>query len=155
MSPPQSPDAPHFDAPSPRRITGLVEPGVQNAQIWLDRFNSSYARKLGMAVFPGSLNIRLPRPFDWTDVEYAAHLIHFDRSEYGGERDILLLPCRLANLEGHPAYLWTTTTPRTGDDQYLVEIITDLSLRATYGLRDGDQVIVDIVRRSQGEPSQR
>jgi CTP-dependent riboflavin kinase len=134
-------------------ITGLVESGTGNANIWLGTFNAAYARKLGMAVFPGSLNLRLPHPFDWTNNRYAEHLIRFDRTEYGGERDILFLACRLASLKGHPAYLWTTTTPRAGDARYIIEIVTNVSLRVTYGLKDGDHLTVDLVQRVSGHPT--
>jgi CTP-dependent riboflavin kinase len=49
-------------------------------------------------------------------------------------------------LNNHPGFLWTTTTPRTGADVSLVELITDIPLRETFGLRDGDVVTVDIVQ---------
>lgn len=126
----------------PQHLVGMVEAGAQNASIWLTRFNAAYARKLGMPVFPGSLNLRLPHAFDWTDPRYEPALIRFDRSEYGGERDILFLPCRLETLDGRPAFLWTTTTPRQGAGQTLVEIVADVPLRTTFGLKDGDLVTV-------------
>ena len=126
----------------PERLVGTVEAGTQNASIWLTRFNAAYARKLGMPVFPGSLNLRLPHAFDWTHPRYAASLIRFDRSEYGGERDILFLPCRLETLDGRAAFLWTTTTPRQGAAQTLVEIVADIPLRVTFGLKDGDLLAV-------------
>lgn len=129
----------------PERPVGTVEAGSQNANIWLTRFNAAYVRKLGLAVFPGSLNLRLPHPFDWTDPRYKPALIRFDRSEYGGERDILFLPCRLETLKDRPAFLWTTTTPRQGADRNLVEIVADIPLRATFGLKDGDLLAVDLV----------
>ena len=127
------------------RLIGHVEAGTQNARLWLTRFNAAYTRKLGMPVFPGSLNLRLPQVFDWTDPRYGPALIRFDRSEYGGERDILLLPCRLETLNRHPAFLWTTTTPRQGTARYVVEIVADIPLRDTFGLRDGDVVAVELV----------
>jgi len=129
----------------PERLVGHVEAGAQNAGLWLTRFNAAYARKLGMPVFPGSLNLRLPQVFDWTNPRYGPVLIRFDRSEYGGERDVLFLPCRLETLNRHPAFLWTTTTPRTGAALYLVEIVADISLRDTFGLHDGDVLAVELV----------
>ena len=93
---------------------------------------------------PERLILRLPHVFDWTNPRYAAALIRFDRSEYGGERDILLLPCRLETLNRHPAFLWTTTTPRQGAARYVVEIVADISLRDTFGLKDGDVLAVEL-----------
>jgi hypothetical protein len=43
--------------------------------------------------------------FDWFDARYEAHRIWFGREEYGGERDILLLPCELVNLDHRKAVL--------------------------------------------------
>jgi CTP-dependent riboflavin kinase len=129
------------------RLVGQVEAGTQNASIWLTRFNDAYKRKLGMPVFPGSLNLRLPHAFDWTDPRYGPSLIRFDRAEYGGERDVLFLPCRLETLNRHPAFLWTTTTPREGAALCLVEIVADISLRDRFGLKDGDVLAIDIVER--------
>jgi CTP-dependent riboflavin kinase len=126
------------------RIIGQVEAGTQDASVWLTRFNAAYARKLGAPVFPGSLNLRLPHVFDWMNPRYEPALIRFDRSEYGGERDILFLPCRLDSLNRHPAHLWTTTTRRQGADLYLLEIVADISLRDTFGLKDGDVIAVDL-----------
>ena len=134
----------------PDRLIGQLEAGTQNASIWLTRFNAAYARKLGVPVFPGSLNLRLPHVFDWTNPRYERALIRFDRSEYGGERDILLLPCRLETLNGYPAFLWTTTTPRHGAAQHLVEIVADISLRDTFGLKDGDVLALELMLSGAG-----
>lgn len=126
------------------RLIGQVEAGTHNASVWLTRFNAAYERKLCTPVFPGSLNLRLPHVFDWTNPRYEPALIRFARSEYGGERDILFLPCRLETLNRHPAFLWTTTTPRHGADLSLVEIVADIPLRVTFGLRDGDVLVVEL-----------
>ncbi|HET9707341.1 MAG TPA: DUF120 domain-containing protein [Gemmatimonadales bacterium] len=128
----------------PERLMGRVEAGTQNANIWLSRFNAAYARKLGMPVLPGSLNLRLPQVFDWMNPRYEPALIRFDCAEYGGERDILFLPCRLETSDRRPAFLWTTTTPREGAARTLVEIVADISLRETYGLKDGDVLAVEL-----------
>jgi CTP-dependent riboflavin kinase len=75
---------------------------------------------------------------------YEPALIRFDRSEYGGERDILFLPCRLETPDRRLAFLWTTTTPRQGTELSLVEIVADIPLRDTYGLKDGDVLAVEL-----------
>ena len=63
-----------------------------------------------MVIFPGSLNVALDVNFDWFEPAVEARTIWFGREEYGGERDVLMLPCRLRNLNGKRAYLWTPTT---------------------------------------------
>ena len=98
-----------------------------------------------MSVFPGSLNIALEENFDWFAPHWRPKIIPFGRDEYGGERDILLLPCMLPNQENRRAYLWTpTTAARDRPDPWVIELVTDVGLRHTYGLRDGDVVIVEL-----------
>ena len=129
-----------------RRFTGRVQAGEGDAARWLSRFNEAYARKVGMPVFPGSLNLALDQHFDWLDPEAQRAALHFDRSEYGGERDILLLRCALRNLDNEPAWLWTTTVAAAGrDDGWVVELIAGRHLRSTYRLEDGSPVEVEIV----------
>jgi CTP-dependent riboflavin kinase len=91
-------------------LAGKVQGGFGDASRWLKLFNAAYSEKLGISVFPGSLNIALDHVFDWFDARYEAHRIWFGREEYGGERDILLLPCELVNLDHRKAFLWTPTT---------------------------------------------
>ena len=40
-------------------LAGKVQSGFGDASRWLKLFNSAYSAKLGMPVFPGSLNIAL------------------------------------------------------------------------------------------------
>ena len=98
-----------------------------------------------MDLFPGSLNLELERSFDWYAKQYQPHIVWFGREEYGGERDILLLPCILPKLDARPAFLWTTTTAaQDRPNKNLIEVITDVPLRASYGLVDGDGVDVEL-----------
>ena len=69
----------------------------------------------------------------------------FGREEYGGERDILLVSCVLANLNAERAMLWTpTTAARHRSDPWVVEVIAGVNLRATFGLSDGDVVEIHV-----------
>jgi len=131
---------PHMKTP---RLRGRVQAGKGDAARWLSLFNSAYSRKLGGSVFPGSLNLALDETFDWFSAEVAQRTMWFDRSEYGGERDILLVPCVLENLGHEPAWLWTpTTAARDRPDPWVVEVVAFRNLRQTFGLRDGSIVEV-------------
>jgi CTP-dependent riboflavin kinase len=111
----------------------------------LKLFNAAYSEKLGMPVFPGSLNIALDHLFDWFDAHYEAHRICFGREEYGGERDILLLPCQLVSLDHRRAFLWTpTTAARDRRDPWVVEIVADVNLKDHFGLQDGDVIEIRV-----------
>ena len=126
-------------------LRGRVQPGKNDASHWLDKFNEPYSKKTGMAIFPGSLNLALNENFDWFKPAYQAKIIWFGKEEYGGERDILLLPCKLINLGNKNAFLWTpTTAARHRPDPWVVEIITDVKLREVYGLTDGSPVEIEL-----------
>ena len=98
-----------------------------------------------MPVYPGSLNLALEHTFNWFVPRYQAHIIWFGREEYGGERDVLLLPCELADFERRKAFLWTpTTAARSRSDPWVVELVCDIGLRETYRLQDGDVLAVEL-----------
>lgn len=71
------------------RLTGRVQSGKGDASHWLRTFNAACSRKVGAAVFPGSLNIALAAPFDWFAPGIVRRTIPFDRAEYGGELEII------------------------------------------------------------------
>jgi CTP-dependent riboflavin kinase len=126
-------------------LTGKVQAGFGKASHWLKLFNVAYSEKLGISVFPGSLNIALDHAFDWFNARYEAHRIWFGREEYGGERDILLLPCELVSLDHRRAFLWTpTTAARDRHDPWVVEVVSDVNLRDQVGLQDGDVVEIRV-----------
>jgi CTP-dependent riboflavin kinase len=126
-------------------LRGRVQGGKRDASHWLAKFNAAYARKVGHPVFPGSLNIALPEPFEWFAPEHARLITWFGREEYGGERDILLIPCRLTSLQNEPGWLWTpTTAARDRPDPWVVEIIARNGLRDEFGLLDGTTVELEL-----------
>lgn len=127
-------------------FTGRVQSGKGDASHWLSKFNAAYARKVGTPIFPGSLNIALSDHFDWFAQEIVRRTITFDREEYGGERDILLVPCVLLNLGRQHAWLWTPTpAARDRPDPWVIEIIAAVNLRDSYSLIDGSSVDVELL----------
>jgi CTP-dependent riboflavin kinase len=127
------------------RLTGRVQSGKGDASRWLSKFKAAYSRKVGAPIFAGSLNIALASPFDWFAPDIARRTIMFDRGEYGGERDILLVPCVLLNLARQAAWLWTpTTAARDRSDPWVVEVIASTNLRESFGLVDGSIVEIEL-----------
>jgi len=126
-------------------LRGRLQPGKGDASHWLRLFNAAYNQKLQMPVYPGSLNLALERTIDWFALRYEAHIIWFGREEYGGERDVLMLPCELVDFERRKAFLWTpTTAARSRPDPWVVELVCEVKLRETYGLQDGDVVAFEL-----------
>jgi CTP-dependent riboflavin kinase len=127
-------------------LRGRVQSGKGDAARWLTAFNDAYARKTGVPVFPGSLNVALDVPFEWSAPTLRDRIILFRGEEFGGERDILMLPCKLRTLGSQRAFLWiTTNTVTESARRNIVEIIASVGLRDAYGLQDGDVVEVEIL----------
>ena len=128
------------------RLRGHVQSGKGDASHWLSKFNAAYASKVGHPIVPGSLNVALSEPFDWFSADNVRRTTWFGRDEYGGERDILLIPCRLVSLKNEPAWLWTpTTAARDRSDPWVIEVIASKELRAEFGLRDGTLVEIELL----------
>ena len=126
-------------------LRGRVQAGKGDASHWLHLFNAAYSRKLRMPVYPGSLNLALDHAFDWFATRHAGNVIWFGREEYGGERDILMLPCELVDFDHRRAFLWTPTTAACNrPDPWVVELVCEVKLRETYGLEDGDVVALGL-----------
>ncbi len=135
-----------LDARDEHLLSGRIQSGKNDASHWLAKFHGPYCRKTGMELFPGSLNVRLDRKFDWYADGYQPSILQFGREEYGGERDILLLPCALPELGNRRGFLWSTTTAaRDRPDEAVIEVITDVHLRKAYGLVDGDLIYVELI----------
>ena len=127
------------------RYSGKVQSGEGNASHWLSKFNDAYSQKIGAPLFPGSLNLSLDQPFDWFDASIGRRTMTFTRDEYGGERDILLVPCLLVNLADQRAWLWTTTEGRIRPDPWVIEVIASRNLRMAFGLTDGSTVDIRLL----------
>jgi CTP-dependent riboflavin kinase len=126
-------------------LRGHVESGEGDASRWLGEFNEAYARKVGTAVFPGSLNVRLVEPFDWFNPEISSAVIQFAQEEYGGERDVLMMSCSLRGLDHQDAHLWSTVNAaRDQTRRTVVEVIAPVNLRERYGLVDGDYLEIEL-----------
>jgi CTP-dependent riboflavin kinase len=126
-------------------LAGKVQAGFGDASRWLNLFNTAYGQKLEMPVFPGSLNMALDHVFDRFDARYEPHRIWFVGEEYGGERDILLLPCELLSLDHRKAFLWTpTTAAKDRPDPWVVGIVADINLRNHFALQVGDVVEIRV-----------
>lgn len=119
-------------------LHGRVQAGKGDASHRLARFNAAYSRKLGHRIYPGSLNLALDHHFDWFDQAHEGRIIRFGREEYGGERNILFLPCELNVPDRRTAWLWSTTTAaRSRPDPWVIELVSEVRLRDTYALVDG------------------
>jgi riboflavin kinase, archaea type len=62
------------------RLHGKVVSGMGNFSYWIEKLQEHYARKTGMNLFPGTLNIQLDQPYSLP----STGVTRLDAQEYGG-----------------------------------------------------------------------
>jgi len=125
-------------------LSGEIRTGKGNFSYWLDKLALCYTWKTGMRLFPGTLNVHLstgsyPTP---------AKALRLEKEEYGGRVSVSIVPCKIF---GRKAFILRpdTDTGKHGDPpDKILEIATDVNLRDTYRLKDGDIVEVEVAENS-------
>lgn len=120
-------------------LSGIVTSGIGNFSFWIEKLRDHYARKTGMRLFPGTLNVLLSEPYS-----LPARTIRLEGHEYGGSVSVNIVPC---TFQGKAAFLLRTDANENGTGHHpktIIEIATDVKLRDHFGLRDGDQVEVEV-----------
>jgi riboflavin kinase len=74
---------------------GKVESGVGDFGQWVEKLSAHYERKIGMKLYPSTLNIRLPDPYT-----IAPGCIGLEAHEYGGTVSVSIVPCRVLGRRG-------------------------------------------------------
>ena len=120
-------------------LRGVVQSGLGDCGFWLAKLKEHYRAKTGMELFPGTLNLQLSEPFRVPD-----NTLRLEGHEYGGTVAVSIIPCRVF---GRRAFILRTDANEQGTGDHprtTVEIATDVKLRDTYGLEDGDPVEVQL-----------
>jgi len=110
-----------------------------NFSFWIEKLQDHYQRKTGMLLFPGTLNLELEQPW-----RVPSGCIRLDAAEYNGTVTVYIVPC---SILGRPAFILRTVAneeERGHHPRTIVEVATDVKLRDTYRLSDGDWVEVEI-----------
>jgi riboflavin kinase len=116
-----------------------------NFSYWIEKLQDHYARKTGLLLYPGTLNVRLDAPYSLPKC-----IIRLEASEYGGTVSVNMVPCVIrvpGRSDERPAYLLRTDAneeERGHHPKTIVEIATDVRLRDFFGLKDGDVVEIEI-----------
>lgn len=122
-----------------RILRGEVESGTGDFAQWVLKLNAHYERKTGLKLFPGTLNVRLSEPYS-----VPKGCLKLEAKEYAGSVSVNIVPCRVL---GQRAFILRTEANELGTGshpQNVVEIASDVNLRNTYGLADGDEVNIEI-----------
>ena len=130
-------------------LRGVVRSGKGDFSYWIRELHDHYAHKTGVNLFPGTLNVHLidhiyPLPKD--------HVIRLEKEEYGGYVGVSIVPCRIFD---RVAFILRTDTDdgKHGDPpEAILEIATDVSIRKTYEIHDGDVIEVDVPEAQSRQP---
>jgi riboflavin kinase len=125
-------------------LRGQIRTGVGNFAYWLHKLEPYYTRTTGIRLFPGTLNVHL------TSGSYPtpANALRLEKEEYDGRVSVSIVPCKIF---GRNAFILRpdTDTGKYGDPpERILEIATDVNLRDTYNLKDGDVVDVEVSENS-------
>jgi riboflavin kinase len=120
-------------------LRGKVVSVVGSFAYWIGQLQDHYARKTGMVLYPGTLNLKL-------DSEYSLpkKVIRLEGAEYGGRVSVSIVPC---SVQGRKAFLLRTDANENGTGDHpktIIEIATDVRLRDLFKLQDGDDLEVTI-----------
>jgi CTP-dependent riboflavin kinase len=116
-------------------LRGHIASGKGDLAQWMRLHARRYAAATGLALYPGSLNLILDKPY-----ELPSERIRLSADEVGV--DINLVEC---SAFGRRAFIFRTDADdaKGPSQRSLIEILSDVHLRDAYGLHDGD--LVEIV----------
>ena len=124
-------------------VRGIVMSGLGEGRKYVTLYADEFRKHIGITPYPGTLNIRLEKPLD----DILSGLKHLVVEPPSKEFYPVLLYC--AELGGHKVYL--VRPIKTRHDNRIAEIISDKYLREELGLKDGDEVVLEIMDCSSQE----
>ncbi len=118
-------------------VRGRVFSGVGEGGFYVSIYSKQFRRSLGFTPYPGTLNVRLDHPLDLSPCKS----IRVEPPEIPGARlgGVLALPARLNGVDVY--IVRPEITVYKGD---VVEFIAPKYLRGLLGLRDGDEVEIEV-----------
>ena len=117
-------------------IKGIIVSGLGEGRKYVQLYSGQFKRRIGMTPYPGTLNLRLEKPLG----DVLSKRKHIVVEPPSPEYSPVLVYC--AKLEGINVYLVRPLV--THHDERTAEIISDKYLRRELGLKDGDQVVLEI-----------
>lgn len=111
-------------------------------------YSSQFSEKLGFLPFPGTLNLKLDRPFALDDSHPDSIRIEgfiYEGRAFGG---CICRPVRICGIRGA-----IVRPERTSYSATLLELVAPVNLREALGLSDGDEV--EVVLEGPGDKERR
>lgn len=125
-------------------LRGEIRTGVGNFSYWLDKLEPYYTRKTGMLLFRGTLNVHLISGSYRTPTS----ALRLEKEEYGGRVSVSIVPCKIFGRKAFILRPDTDTGKRGDPPERILEITTNVNLRDTYKLKDGDVLEVEVSENS-------
>jgi riboflavin kinase, archaea type len=120
-------------------IRGKVEPGLGKGKYYISRegYRNQFLRNLGFVPFPGTLNIKLDRPF----IPQTMKTIYIE-GFWDENRNYGKCKCYTISVQGIKAAI--IRPDRSNYPADLVEVIAPVHLREALGLVDKDTVAITL-----------
>ena len=125
-------------------LRGEIRTGVGSFSYWLDKLEPYYTRKSGLRLFPGTLNVHLTSGSYRTPTS----ALRLEKEEYGGRVSVSIVPCKIFGRKGFILRPDTDTGKHGDPPERILEITTEVNLRDTYKLKDGDIIEVEVSENS-------
>lgn len=125
-------------------LRGKIVSGDGDYARWIAKFQQDYRRKTGLTLFPGTLNIRLNHPY----ILPPNKVMRLCSGEYEGTKSVSMLPIRIMGRQAvilRPDLKPDATEHDRVQHVMIIEVATDVKLRDGYGLKDGDEVEVEVI----------
>lgn len=125
-----------------QKLTGKIFTGIGDFSKKMSNIPGlmqAYEKKLGIKLFPGTLNIKIELPFS-----FPQERIKLEKEEYNGQVSVNILPCKINGLK---AFILRTDKNEAEKGLYpktVLEIASKIKLRDKLRLEDGDEVTIEI-----------
>lgn len=119
-------------------LEGQVVKGMGKAKKFIKMMNKPFYSKTGIALFLGTLNIKLSKPYNLsTDYIIKAE-------EYGGEFNVQIQKCKVLQEDAYIVRSEKNTADAGDYKQDVIEIVSNVNFRDKYSLKDGDLIKIEI-----------
>ena len=119
-------------------LEGKVATGLGVAKKWVSKIDSIFEAETGMKVFHGTLNIILESDYivkpDWI----------IKPSQYGGTQNVLVQKCKIMDTVAYIVRAEKNQLGKGDHDLKVIEIISDISFRKQYRLKDNDTISIQV-----------
>jgi len=114
---------------------GRIVSGPKEGAYWISMYADKIAEKVGFHPFPGTLNIRVEGPIHYPEKGIFVPSWR-ERGKYFGS--VFLFPAEMLNMK-----VWVVL-PEVNNENDVIQVISDKRLRTYLGLRDGDEVEIEM-----------